>query len=441
MDTIINAVIEAHNAVLLSRGRLKELIENRKRLALQAMRAYDIFPQFTGDNEDQFDETLVPYYFYIKRIKENPHKTIKEIVGIEELDNISAAFAAFEEYDLMKRYISEGHSFNVQTSVGAFRNWQPTPLYYVTIRKVIENLKDIRKLLTFMVENKADPNMSAGDESTPLLNACYENKPIELMHLLLELNANPNKPGIENGLSWYPLSFCLLAEVAENGKKRNPPSFESIQKAKLLLNYGADPNKGVCNYTPLMQAIITCDHSNIDIIWDLLERGANPNALDDEETICPLLLTYDYNWFEAGQLLLLYNAEMEIVQRLIKKRENQHIDTLKIITTTWFPTGSGKDHRKFKTISYADLKTKERITFDNFHIRINSISDKHLQGSIFWQEQDSNTSITFDCGVFNLSTNNTEFKTESLNISYETYSKLSLTLQLSENHSKSLKSF
>ena len=67
MDTIINAVIEAHNAVLLSRGRLKELIENRKRLALQAMRAYDIFPQFTGDNEDQFDEALVPYYFYIKR--------------------------------------------------------------------------------------------------------------------------------------------------------------------------------------------------------------------------------------------------------------------------------------------------------------------------------------------------------------------------------------
>lgn len=45
------------------------------------------------------------------------------------MENIAAALAAFEEYDLMERYVAEWNTFNIQTSVGAFRNWQPTPFY------------------------------------------------------------------------------------------------------------------------------------------------------------------------------------------------------------------------------------------------------------------------------------------------------------------------
>ena len=436
MDDYVKAVLEAHNAVLLSRGRIKELVENRKKIALEAMRTYDIFSHFTGDNEEQFDETLVPYFFLIKRIKENPDKTIKEIVGIEEMENIPAALAAFEEYDLMERYIAEGNTFNVQTSVGAFRHWQPTPLYYVTIKKVFENLKDAKKLLTFLVENKADPNMYAGDDSTPLLNACYDDKPVKLMQWLLELGASPNKQGVDQGLSWYPLSYCLLREEGENGKERNPPSKETIRKARLLLKYGADPNKGLDDFPPLIHAIVTCDHTDIDLIRDLLERGANPNVLGDGHTLNPLLLSYDFDWFEAGQLLLLYGAEMDTVQKLLEKRNNRHIITLKATVTTWFPSGAGKDHTTSKNFPIAEIENGKHLSLDYFHITIQTVSGRHIEGTAFWQDQDSNAPynapLTFDCGGFILSPDNPEYNTNSLNVSYETYSKLSLSLQLAD---------
>src|SRR5690606_17247549 len=133
------------------------------------------------------------------------------------------------------------------------------------------------------------------------------------------------------------------SKQGENGKERNPPSKQAILKARLLLKYGADPNKGLDDFPPLMQAMMTCDHTDIHLIRDLLERGANPNELGNGDTLNPLLLSYDIDWFEAGQLLLLYGAEMEIVQQLLEKRENLHIVALKITATTTFPSGAGKD--------------------------------------------------------------------------------------------------
>ncbi|MEA4918695.1 hypothetical protein [Proteiniphilum sp.] len=432
MKNYESAVLEAHNAVLASRGRVKELIENQKEIALEAMRACEIFPQFTGDNEEQFDETLVPYFFLIKRIKENPDKTIKEIVGIEEMENIPAALAAFEEYDLMERYIAEGNSFNVLTSVGAFRNWQPTPIYYVTITKVFENLRDAKKLLSFLVKYKADPNMFAGDESIPLLNACYDDKPIELLQWLLELGADPNKQGVERGMLWHPLSLCLLFSEGENEEESNPPSRESILKAKLLLEYGADPNKGLNDFPPLMLAIATCDHRDIDLIWDLLKRDANPNVLGDRYTLNPLLLSYDFDWFEAGQLLLLYGARMDTVQKLLKKRNNRHIIALNATTTLSFPSGDGADSTISKTFPFEKLEKCEYYSCNYFQITIKEKTNQHIEGSVFWQDISASSSPFFNCGKFNLSLDNPEYNTESLNISYETYTQLSLSLELSD---------
>lgn len=185
-----------------------------------------------------------------------------------------------------------------------------------------------------------------------------------------------------------------------------------------------------------MQAMMTCDHTDIHLIRDLLERGANPNELGNGDTLNPLLLSYDIDWFEAGQLLLLYGAEMEIVQQLLEKRENLHIVALKITATTTFPSGAGKDHTSSRTLSIADLEKGKQLTLDYFHITIQTISEKHLEGKVYWQDQDSNVPynlpLTFDCGGFNLSSDNPEYNTYSLNISYGTYSELSLSIQLSD---------
>ncbi len=61
-------------------------------------------------------------------------------------------------------------------------------------------------------------------------------------------------------------------------------------------------------------------------------------------------------------------------------------------------------------------------------------TDLHIEGAVFWKYQDSdasfNASPTFNCGHFNISLDNPQYNTDPLNISYETYTQLSLSLQL-----------
>lgn len=320
------AILDIQRVVALSKGRNEKAVEDKKNISETIVNGCHggIDPQ-----SPDFDISLVPYFFLIKTIKENPDKTIKEVVGIEEINNIAAALAAFEEYGLLERYVAEGNSLNLHTEDWAFRSWQPTPFFYANCWKIYGNLKDSERLLRFLVEKGADPDMTSADGMTPLYNATFSLEPIGKLRLLLSLGCDPNKESADDELSWYPLSHCLVATEDEN-EEIHAPSKESIQKARILLEYGADPNKGIEDLPPLVQAILACDHSDIDLIKDLLERGADPNVLCNGDSLTPLLASYDQQWFEAGQLLLLYGVDMEATQKLVEKRNKQEKERKKM---------------------------------------------------------------------------------------------------------------
>lgn len=422
-----DAIIDIHQVVVLTKGRDTEVVEHQKMIAekILAEKLYGIEVK----NENFPIPRLVPYYFHINNLKKFPQKTIKEVVGIEEMNNIATALAAFEEYALLERYIAEGNSLNVQCDA-YFVDWQPTPFYYVTTWKVFDNLNDAEKLLRFLMKNGADPDMSSGDNSTALWNATNPGVPIEKLKLLIELGCDVNKKSVDGEFLWTPLINCLQQTSDENDETiALPPDEITLEKAKFLIENGADVNETVGGLTPLMFAICNCDHKDLDFIKFLLENGADPNVIDDSYTLTPLLLTHDYDWFEAGQLLLLYGAETGTMRKLLENRVNRHIESLTLTVHNTFRPGSGKDSETSKNYDLSEIEKLKQINFEYFNVYLSEKNSTKLSGKVVF---DCDNGVNVDCGEFELSLENTLFSTESINFTYDIHTQLTLQIQLSD---------
>ena len=422
-----DALIDIHQVVVLTKGRDTEVVEHQKMIAekILAEKMYGIEVK----NENFPMPSLVPYYFHISNLKNFPQKTIKDVVGIEEMNNIAAALAAFEEYELLERYIAEGNSLNVQCDA-YFVDWQPTPFYSVTTWKVFDNLNDAEKLLRFLVKNGADPDMSSGDNSTALWNATNPGVPIEKLKLLIELGCDVNKKSVDGEFLWTPLINCLRQTSDENDETiALPPDEITLEKAKFLIENGADVNETVGGLTPLMFAICNCDHKDLDFIKFLLENGADPNVIDDSYTLTPLLLTHDYDWFEAGQLLLLYGAETGTMRKLLENRVNRHIESLTLTVHNTFRPGSGKDSETSKNYDLSEIEKLKQINFEYFNVYLSEKNSTKLSGKVVF---DCDNGVNVDCGEFELSLENTLFSTESINFTYDIHTQLTLQIQLSD---------
>ncbi|MEA4919174.1 MAG: ankyrin repeat domain-containing protein [Proteiniphilum sp.] len=424
-----DAIIDIHQVVVLTKGRDTEVVEHQKMIAekILAEKMYGIEVK----NENFPIPGLVPYYFHINNLKKFPQKTIKDVIGIDEMNNIAAALAAFEEYELLERYIAEGNSLNVQCDA-YFVDWQPTPFYYVTTWKVFDNLNDAEKILRFLVKNGADPDMSSGENSTALWNATHSGVPIEKLKLLIELGCDVNKKSADGEFLWTPLINCLRQTSDENDETiALPPDEITLEKAKFLIENGADINDRVSGLTPLMFAICNCDHKDLDFIKFLLENGANPNVIDDfSYTLTPLLLTHDYDWFEAGQLFLLYGAETETMQKLLEKRANRHIESLTLTVQNSFKPGSGEDSETSKNYDLSEIEQLTPINFEYFNVYLSEKTPTKLSGKVIFDCPE--TGVIKDCGEFTLSLENKEFYTESINFTYDIHTQLTLQIQLSD---------
>lgn len=271
------------------------------------------------------EERLLPYSAMIRTLKENPQQPITEVVAEEEeYVNLIAAMAFFEEYELLERVLGEEarpDGCKNDKSNGRLNSfvspalawWEPTPLYFITGHRAHPKMKNPCKMLTFLAAHGADPNKAAGEGSTPLWNQCNTNGSSQILKTLLEIGADPNKiSSDDNGSQWYPLPYCLLPVPDESDAGWRPYGLYSIEKAKYLLEHGADPNLDspvLSGYKPLSLAIVYGKGAeNLELIELLLEKGADINAVDNEEKT-PLALTIENDLFEIGQLLLLYGAD------------------------------------------------------------------------------------------------------------------------------------
>jgi len=179
-----------------------------------------------------FDSTdieagMEPYARLIEKIKSEAPKPIFEIVNYqikEEWTELAAAFAFFEEYDLLERLIKDGagaayKAFNFQilneTVRPGFAYWEPTPLYFITCKKAWVKMKDPRKMLEYLIKKGANINERAGDGSTALWNQVHPDGSLEVLQVLLELGADVNMPDSDGNTPLSAAQENNLNEVEE----------------------------------------------------------------------------------------------------------------------------------------------------------------------------------------------------------------------------------
>ncbi|XHR31321.1 MAG: ankyrin repeat domain-containing protein [Chthoniobacteraceae bacterium] len=165
---------------------------------------------------------------------------------------MSASALGYSE--IMRILIDAGANVSARDAAGL------TPLWLAISSN--PNAADIQLLL-----NKgADPNANADFFGTALIMAINRND-VDLVRDLLKRTANPNACRNIHRESHAPIHVSVC------GEHTNP------EIAKLLLQYGADPNpKCSENRSPLYWAI---NHQQTETVRELLKAGADPRKTDN----------------------------------------------------------------------------------------------------------------------------------------------------------------
>jgi ankyrin repeat protein len=165
------------------------------------------------------------------------------------------------------------------------------------------NINMVREL----INNGADVNVIKDNNNTPLNIACYNNN-IEIVRELLNNGANINIiPDSDNPL----ITACGCVQYEQNNVDNNIQN--PIEVVKELLKYNIDiNNKGEDGTTALHAA---CMIPHIDVIKELIERGANINETDIYDNT-PLHFLSSHN-----------EKDMELFRYFINNTDNIDVKT------------------------------------------------------------------------------------------------------------------
>jgi len=285
------------------------------------------------------EERLAPYAQMAEKLKS---KSLDPIGGFLNFKTVSdyvdfaAALAFFEEYELLKQLLEEtaGTGFLQTFSLSSdfsllntpvspkFVSWGPTALYFITMRKPWKKMKDPKKMLKFLADNGADLNALAADYSTALINqTCNDCGSVEILKLMLELGADPDKMAVFSDSEWTPLIHCLAPEhwKKDNGDKVFLNDL-AIKQATLLLEHGADPNltsSVLQDFPPLVMAVKygfktdggTGERTTgiIEFIELLIKKGADVNFIDSDNNT-PLSIAKENYLSDIEDILLKHGA-------------------------------------------------------------------------------------------------------------------------------------
>jgi|GEM_PF-2627654 len=164
-----------------------------------------------------------------KRIYSKKDKPIRDVISREDWIVLACVLAREEDYEQLERYVSEGLSVN-DVSPFYFRNYKPTPIYYITTHKIWLSMKEPVKMLRWLISHGGDINKAAGDKSTPLGNHCSVNGNYNIMKALLENGADPNLESYEENQSYKPLAIVEFFAEYESNTSISDEDREYIQE-------------------------------------------------------------------------------------------------------------------------------------------------------------------------------------------------------------------
>ena len=272
-----------------------------------------------GANINEGETTPLGALCYSKTINhEAVHLLVKNGAdlnkGIETPLGILVGHRKYSEISLMKYLLDNGADVNK----GFNKNIDNTLLHFLCIGRIVNF--DIIKLFIEKGANVNESRIPIGKstrkieylEQYTLLGDILQQRVIginiELIRLLLESGADPNKEfkineniGFPHKNTFTPLGYLCY---------KNNVNFDLY---KLLIDYGADINKGDCGFSPFNDSYtplgLVCKNEpiNIELIKFLLENGADVNKTSRERSqlFTPLQFLYQHKNVNEEAIKLL----------------------------------------------------------------------------------------------------------------------------------------
>lgn len=102
------------------------------------------------------------------------------------------------------------------------------------------------------------------------------------------------------------------------------------------------------------------------------------------------------------------------------------LDKIILTVNTSFRPGAGENSLSKKEFSISEISKCEVIDYEYFKIKIVSASEFEISGQISWQYEN----LVLDLGSFIINSENNCFRTEPLNIAYDTHVFLTLETKI-----------
>ncbi|MDR3020556.1 MAG: hypothetical protein LBU66_06600, partial [Treponema sp.] len=189
------------------------------------------------------------------RLYAHKDKPVTKLINKDNYVDLAAVLAREEDYEQLERAAGLWSSETLNKTISAtFRDWQPTPLYYITSYRIWPTMKDPKKMIHWFVKHGTDPNTESGVGSTPLYNQCISKEShvtgegfpfyaYEILKTLLEAGADPNKESGEDGILMKPINVLLFPDNYSDETLEFTPFCEGyLKRLELLIKYGAQPD-------------------------------------------------------------------------------------------------------------------------------------------------------------------------------------------------------